>query len=102
MSSIGYDLADVEELNAQSSTFHIPDRSKREKLVVGDIAKLVFDGENGSERMWVVVKDIKVIGGERIYVGSLDSNPVILEVAYGDDVVFGPEHIASIYEEARS
>ncbi|AUL95867.1 hypothetical protein FORC54_1722 [Vibrio vulnificus] len=59
---------------------------------------LELDSEEGAsiERMWVEVKGLE----KGLYVGTLDNDPygnALLK--YGDDVVFGPEHIIDIYEE---
>ncbi|MCU8430884.1 DUF2314 domain-containing protein, partial [Vibrio vulnificus] len=100
----GYFLEDGELLNKEyPDTFWIPSSDARSSIKLGSIVKLIFnmlepDSEEGAsiERMWVEVKGLE----KGLYVGTLDNDPygnVLLK--YGDDVVFGPEHIIDIYEE---
>src|ERR1700739_4556522 len=78
VTSDGWQLVSAEERNAAyPNTFLIPAREKREALVAGDGAKLLFDietSENGivMERMWMIVKS-RTQGG---FIGVLDSDPV--------------------------
>jgi hypothetical protein len=106
----GWQLISAEERNAaHTSTFQIPDREKRESLVPGEAAKLLFDIETrengqvvdrGVDRMWVIVK-ARIKGG---YVGVLDSDPGIAEnlrLCEGDVITFGPEHVCEIATPPR-
>ena len=55
--------------------------------------------DRGVDRMWVVVK-ARTNGG---YVGVLDNNPgpaENLRLREGDNVAFGPEHIAENWHSA--
>lgn len=101
----GWRLLSAEEQKAaHPETFLIPTRNKRESLLPGDGAKLLFDIETkengqvidrGVDRMWVIVKSHSESG----YVGILDSNPGTAEnlnLHEGDTIQFGPEHIAEI------
>lgn len=102
---VDFRLANGEELHAEHPhTFEIPTRSRRESLVPGDLAKLVFKvvdpvgDEPGAERMWVIVQ--QVMGGR--YVGTLDNDPyAITTIAADDPVEFGPEHVIQIWEDAQ-
>lgn len=83
------------------ATFQIPARSLRENLRVNDLAKLIFlgsmaDGRPAGERMWVeVVSRSKIVNGQVEYVGRLRSVPAVIQgLQLGDEVAFGPEHVA--------
>ena len=101
----GWELISAEGLNASHpDTFQIPAREKRESLALGDAAKLLFDIETreegrvvdrGVDRMWVIVKGRTEDG----YIGVLDNDPGTAEnlrLREGDNITFGPEHIAEI------
>lgn len=74
------------------ATFWIPTRAHRDALRVGDLAKLVFVPAFNlpAERMWVEVR--RVVDGR--YHGILRNTPVIVGLARGSELEFGPEHIA--------
>ncbi len=99
-----YRLADAEDRARQwSTTFKIPDQQRRQDLRVGDHAKLIFEeeihpqpGDQGPrgrvERMWVEIHQRTPNGR---YIGKLLNQPALLtSVKSGDDVEFGPEHVA--------
>jgi uncharacterized protein YegJ (DUF2314 family) len=101
----GWELISAEDRNAtHPDTFQIPAREKRESLAPGDAARLLFDIETreegrvvdrGVDRMWVIVKG-RTEGG---YIGVLDNDPGAAEnlrLREGDNITFGPEHIAEI------
>ena len=101
----GWILVSAEQRNAAApTTFEIPSRAARESLQPGDSAKLLFDIETrsgdcvvdrGVDRMWVIVKRREREG----YVGVLDNDPGLAEgllLRPGMEIVFGPEHVASI------
>ncbi len=101
----GWELISAEGLNASHpDTFQIPAREKRGSLAPGDAAKLLFDIETreegrvvdrGVDRMWVIVKGRTEDG----YIGVLDNDPGTAENLHlqeGDNITFGPEHIAEI------
>lgn len=100
---VDYRLANAEVRHAESPrTFFIPQRSERENLAPGDLAKLLFelvdpdDEDPGAERMWVEVLEKR---GER-YVGVLTNAPsAITTVEQGGVVEFGPEHVISTVED---
>jgi uncharacterized protein YegJ (DUF2314 family) len=82
-------------------TFTIPSREMRERLLVGDLVKLMFcdhepvDGV-GVERMWVEITGITDTG----YVGKLDNEPVSLQrIQLGSPVAFEPRHVIGIWVE---
>ena len=94
----GHQLADVEKRVAlYKDDFDIPSRKEREDLWPGDLVKLIF--EDIGERLWIVV--IHVLG-HQFYVGVIDSSPVYGNVHKGDQVIFGPEHVADITRTAGS
>lgn len=89
-------------------TFEIPDESERRGLEKGDIVKLQFDiavppdeelGDVSSERMWVIVER----RSGPYYVGALNNVPACSDeqghLQAGDQVVFLPEHVISIYTQ---
>jgi hypothetical protein len=99
----GWKLISAESLNASHpDTFQRPAREKRDSLAPGDAAKLLFDIETreegrvvdrGVDRMWV--KGRTADG----YIGVLDNDPGTAEnlrLREGDNITFGPEHIAEI------
>ena len=101
----GWTLVSAEERHAaHPTTFQIPSRADRETLVPGAAAKLLFHIEtkeasrvidSGVDRMWVIVRAVMSDG----YIGVLDSEPGQsegLNLRAGDNIVFGPEHVAAI------
>lgn len=89
-------------------TFEIPDEKERRGLQKGDIVKLQFDiavpadeelGDVSSERMWVIVER----RSGPYYIGTLDNIPTCSDeqdhVHAGDQIVFLPEHVISIYTD---
>ena len=102
----GWMLVSAEERHAaHPATFLIPAKTERERLVPGAAAKLLFHIEtkeagtvidSGVDRMWVIVRTVTPEGR---YVGVLDNDPRQsegLNLRAGDDIVFGPEHVAAI------
>ena len=98
MATPSYELADGESRNAEyPGTFPIPPRDERTSVAEGDIVKLVFEGSDHAERMWVIVTGVERHDGDTFYVGELNNHPVALDLVAGDIVAFGPEHIVSIW-----
>lgn len=94
-----YVLANVEERNrAHPDTFHIQSRSRREALMVGDSAKLIFEEKGvGTERMWLRI--LAPVSDGRYY-GELANQPVMISgILPGDRIEFGPEHVAETQKE---
>jgi len=94
-----FSLVSAEERHAESpDTFQIPSREEREGLCPGDHVKIIFETATGRpERMWVRVEDV----GEDCYLGSIANKPAFIPphvLKFGDEIVFGPEHVASILE----
>ena len=93
-----YTLANMETRNREApANFHIDPRESREKVGIGDLAKLVFEfdlkaGGRGAERMWVEVTRRTDSG----YEGALRNESVHSEhgLSFDDTVQFGPEHVA--------
>lgn len=85
------------------ATFEIPERSLREDLRAKDLVKLIFigsmiGGKPAGERMWVEISSRSRKADGRIeYKGKLKNHPAtILGLRWGDEVVFGPEHVADV------
>ena len=106
----GWTLVSVEGRYADHpDTFEIPSQDERSSLLPGDGAKLLFDIETrengrvidrGVDRMWVIVRSRR----EGRYLGVLDSDPGTgdgLVLHAGDEIVFGPEHVAAIDRPPR-
>jgi hypothetical protein len=95
----GWRLADAEATHAGCpATFWIPELIERQTLQAGDAAKLVFEGEPFTERMWVVVQE-RAPGGR--YVATLDNHPVSLKgLAFGDRIAFEARHVIDIRRAA--
>lgn len=95
---------DSAERRAASSpdTFQIPPAWRRENLVPGDSAKLLFlDSAGRGERMWVRITQASKPGPDRatLYVGTLLNEPVLGALPRkGTAIEFGPEHVADIAE----
>ena len=109
--SDGWQLLSAEERQAQHpTTFEIPDAEARKSLRPGDAAKLLFEIETkefnrvidrGVDRMWVIV--LARVGDR--YRGVLDSEPGQadgLQLHEGDEITFGPEHVAEIGHPPRT
>lgn len=102
----GWCLEDGEAYHAEApDTFWQPERSRRETLQPGDIAKLIFrisvenEEENVAvERMWVLVREV-VPGG---YLGVLDNEPDAIaendEFWLGTELPFAAKHVINIEE----
>lgn len=94
-------LLDAEQRHrADPMTFSIPRSDIRRSLEPGSRVKLLFAAGTGdpppAERMWVEVTQVQ---RER-YVGRLANEPVaIVDLTLGDEVTFGPEHVAAIWRE---
>ncbi len=102
----GWCLDDGEAYHAEApETFWLPERSRREALQPGDLAKLIFrisvDNENENvaiERMWVLVRKL-IPGG---YLGVLDNEPDAIaeneEFWLGTELPFSAKHVINIEE----
>lgn len=101
----GWCLEDGEaHYRAAPDTFWIPELEKRQDLVTGDYAKLIFrisleddpNGRSSIERMWVVVRE-RIDGG---YLGVLDNKPDAIEendeLWLGTELPFAPGHVIDI------
>jgi hypothetical protein len=110
ITSDGWELISAEDrCGAHPNTFQIPARDKREALLPGDGAKLLFDIETsekgrivdrGVDRMWVIVRSRTESG----YIGVLDNSPGVAEnvqLHEGDVISFGPEHVTAIAKPPR-
>jgi len=93
-------LGDAEEQHAANPrSFFIPGRRERESLQTGDDARLLFfladpdPKQPRAERMWVEVTDV----AGRQYIGRLNNQPLeIRDLAAGELVRFGPEHVIAV------
>ena len=97
----GWELESAEERKAQHASFDMPSLEERLSLQAGRRVKLLFlfnteqDGSPiiGCERMWVTIGSV----AERYYVGCLENLPTLSDaIAPGDQITFGPEHVAAI------
>jgi integrase len=82
-----------------SRSFFIPSREERESLDVGALVRLFFfleepaEDQPRAERMWLEVTHRTADG----YVGLLTNHPrAIRDLALGDAVAFGPEHVIAV------
>jgi hypothetical protein len=79
------------------SSFEIPEKEARNGLRVGDHAKLIFieriRAQEEGERMWVKVTKVRSPGK---YEGVIDNDPVVVNMTYGDPIVFYAEHVCDI------
>lgn len=95
-----YILDDVEARSAANSgSFPIPDITMRERLLTGDLVKLIFFQREGTavERMWVEVTAVTDQG----YIGRLDNDPTqISGLAADAEVVFEPRHVMTVWVDA--
>jgi hypothetical protein len=92
MKSLFHRLASAEARHAvDPKTFKIPSRSEREDLWPGDLVKLFFV-EIGA-RLWVSVVRLADDG---TYRGRIVMETNDEQVREGDEVEFGPEHVADI------
>jgi len=101
------DLDNVERRHRENpETFEILPLAVRRRLGVGRLVKLIFlisadEGPQG-ERMWVKIIDKGNHGnGNYWYKGTLDNEPAFADLSLGDEISFGPEHIAMIYPETN-
>lgn len=97
---VGWELENVEDAaRTRPRAFFIPPRAERCAQAVGDEVRLhfVLTGEGPelprAERMWVDIVD--KTGTPPRFVGTLNNQPAFIpDLAVGDLVSFGPEHIA--------
>lgn len=79
-------------------SFEIAPRRARAQLRPYDLAKVILLLDPPppfgpkAERLWVMVTRIEADGR---YVGKLDNEPVLVRAKLGDEIRFGPEHIAN-------
>jgi hypothetical protein len=100
---VDFVLGNAEERQAERPrSFFIPRRRERERLDIGELAKLLFElvgpepDMPGAERMWVEVTRRDATG----YVGTLANEPsVITTIHKGDTLSFGPEHVISVVDD---
>lgn len=104
--SDGWCLEDGEAYHAEApDTFWIPEQHRREGLVAGDLAKLIFrisvdnaDESVAVERMWVLVRERTADG----YLGVLDNEPNAIaendELWLGTELPFSAKHVINIEE----
>jgi hypothetical protein len=79
------------------ATFHMPAMADRAALMPGARAKLVFQTEPMSERMWVTVQER--LPGAR-YAGTLANTPVsIAGLSHGARVEFAACHVIEVASE---
>lgn len=85
------DLKNIVSICKECSEKIFPDKGTFD-IQVGDVAKLKFKDEFGTEYMWVKV--IKVDKDNNKYKGSLDNDPVIVRyVRYNDIIEFRKEDV---------
>lgn len=98
-------LVDCEERHRKHpKRFEIPSLNYRTTLEVGDMVKLVWEDQNNQqgecgERMWVQISTINPPrSGKPRYKGSLMNDPYYFKdsMSHGQEIDFGPEHIAEI------
>ncbi len=95
---LGYTLDSAEMRNQENpATFRIPSRDRREHVQPGDHVKLIFQTDEGAERMWVRVN--KASG--KSFTGHLVNEPISVPLQVGSLVRFRPEHICDIQREER-
>ena len=88
-------LADGEELSlAHPDSFCLPPLDEREDLKKGMHVKLIFDD---AERMWVKVVERICIDEKVVYKGHLANHPTVVDLKFGDEVVFEPKHVVDIF-----
>lgn len=79
-------------------SFEIAPRRARAQLRPYDLAKVILLLDPPppfgpkAERLWVMVTRVEADGR---YVGKLDNEPVLVRAKLGDEIRFGPEHIAN-------
>ena len=80
---------------APLTNFDLPLKADRMSLVPGDYAKVVFkqDDEPHREWMWVKVGELFANGKYR---GTLANDPLVLNMRYGDTVVFDWFNVVAI------
>ncbi|MEI7439972.1 MAG: hypothetical protein WCK20_09915, partial [Thermoleophilia bacterium] len=88
-----FKAVNVEHVAAENpTTMSLPPRELRERQVVGNTVKLIWQDAINGERMWAVI--VKLDRDQ--YVGYLDNNPLDLIINRGTLVEFGPEHILEL------
>jgi uncharacterized protein YegJ (DUF2314 family) len=95
--TVSYELANGLLLHAEHpDTFEIPTEDDKAAIGVDDFVKLIFQqGGAMPERMWVLVTEVD---GDKLC-GTLANEPINMEsLAYGDEVLFGAEHIVSVLD----
>jgi hypothetical protein len=91
--SPGYELVDPRPAAAEAPyTFFLPPQADLDQIRGGDLVKLMFRGECGVERMWVIVTDRH----DDELVGLLDNDPAELPLKLGAPVRFRTHHIISL------
>lgn len=73
--------------------FELPTREELLAVKAGDNVKVIFEGAEGAERMWV-----KVTACEQgaLWEGELDNAPLFLPLNVGDAITFHPYDVINI------
>jgi hypothetical protein len=99
---VSWTLESAEERAAAApATFRIPCLEVRERLVPGDLAKLIFVQHEppAGERMWVRVVQKS---GDGRYQGTLISRPATMSSPTpGDQVFFSAKHVTEVSRPGR-
>jgi len=75
-------------------TFEIPSQEELDKLVKGDIVKICYYDETGSERFWVKITDVD---GDKIQ-GTCDNNLINSKIPAGGLIEFKKVNVLSIWQ----
>lgn len=73
-------------------TFEIPSPAEKAAIREGDLIKAGFIGDEGTERMWIIVK---AVDGPMIH-GVLDNYPLVVSCRCGDSVSIHADNVLSI------
>ena len=66
-----------------------------EKIKVGDFVKLRFHSNSYTEKMWVIVKKIRLNN----LIGILNNDPVLVDMKCGDKIKFTLDEVLDVIKD---
>lgn len=88
----------VEMNRLHPDTFEIPSPEEKSAIRPGDFIKVGFKEGGETERMWL---EVKAITPEGLFQGTLDNDPIVVSVNWGDSFTVHPDNILSIHETPK-
>ncbi len=95
----------VEMNAAHPDTFSVPCETARESLQPGDHAKIGLTSEEGGERFWVKITEVRSgpnQGEAHDYTGVVDNDLVVFDIPLGEPIDFDAPHVLDVLRAERN